>query len=94
VLRRRDQIISAQRTRYARTNQKYGIELPHTVEHALAIDHEMGTTYWIDAIRKEMGTKNPAFKLLPENEPLSVGYQKIPFHMVFDIKMDFTQMHD
>lgn len=91
VLRRRNRIIAAQKTRYARTNQKFGIELPHTVKRALEIDRETGTTFWIDAIKKEMGTTHPAFKFLAAGSPLPVGYQKIPIHMVFDIKMDFTR---
>jgi hypothetical protein len=54
------------RKRYFRTNQKYGIELPHTVERALQIDKETGTTFWQDALKKEMNTVMVAFKILEE----------------------------
>jgi hypothetical protein len=43
--RRARRILKAMRKRYFRTNQKYGIELPHTVERALHIDKETGTTF-------------------------------------------------
>jgi hypothetical protein len=35
-------------------NQKFGIDTPRTVEEALRIDKETNTTYWADAIEKEM----------------------------------------
>ena len=44
------------KTRYHRTTQKFGIELPKTVKRALEIDEETGTTFWRDALQKEMGT--------------------------------------
>jgi hypothetical protein len=31
-----------------------------------------------------------AFKFMESPEKLSPGYNKIPLHMIFDIKMDFT----
>jgi hypothetical protein len=66
VLRRRDCIIKAVKTRYQRCEQKFGLELPKTVKQALEIDEETGTTYWRDAIRKEMRTVFPAFEFLDE----------------------------
>ena len=42
--------------KYWRTTKKYGIQLPqpHSVEEALRIDEITGTTYWRDAIEKEL----------------------------------------
>ena len=91
VLRRRNRIISAAKTKYARTDQKFGIELPHTVQRALEIDRETGTTFWTDALKKEMKTVFPAFEFLEDGSVAPVGYQKIPCHIVFDIKMDLTR---
>ena len=54
TLRRRNRILKAMKKRYHRTAQKFGIELPKTVKRALEIDEETGTTYWRDAISKEM----------------------------------------
>jgi hypothetical protein len=90
VLRRRDRIIKAVKSRYQRREQKFGIELPKTVKRALEIDEETGTTFWRDAIQKEMKTVFPAFEFLDESAVKPIGYQQIPCHVVFDIKMDFT----
>jgi Reverse transcriptase (RNA-dependent DNA polymerase) len=48
-------------------------------------------TFWIDAIRKEMKTVTPAFRFLDEGATPPVGHQRIPCHLIFDIKMDFTR---
>jgi hypothetical protein len=44
VLRKHDRIIKQAKTRYMRTDQKFGLELPKTVKRALEIDAETGTT--------------------------------------------------
>jgi Reverse transcriptase (RNA-dependent DNA polymerase) len=90
VLRRRDRIIKAVKARYQRCEQKFGLELPKTVKRALEIDEETGTTYWRDAIHKEMKTVFPAFEFLDEGAGKPICYQQITCHLVFDIKMDFT----
>ncbi len=61
VLKKRKRILSAMKRRYFRTHTKFGIELPKTVERALEIDKETGTTFWADAIAKEMKTVFVAF---------------------------------
>ena len=51
-----------------------------------------GNTLWAAYIAKEMKNICVAFKILADNESVPIGYQKIPCHMVFDIKMDdFTR---
>ena len=58
---------------------------------ALALDKKNGNTLWADAITKEL-KNHVAFKILPDGQPAPIGHQKIPGHMVFDIKMeDFRQ---
>ena len=95
VLRQRDRVIRAVtatgQTKYQRREQRFGLELPKTVERALEIDKETNTTLWKDAIRKEMNAVSVAFEVLPEGLPRPIGYQQIPCHMIFDIKMDFTR---
>ena len=66
-------------------------KMPKTFKEALAIDARMGTMYWRDAINKEMKNVFPAFKILDEGVGKPVGYEPIPCHMVFDVKMDFTR---
>ena len=87
TLRRRDRIISKVKSRYWKRTHKYGVELPKSVEQALAIDRKTGTDLWKKAIEKEMRNVMPAFEFDP-GDKIRPGYKKITCHMVFDIKMD------
>ena len=91
TLKKRDRILKAMKKRYFRTTQKYGIEMPHSVARALEIDKETGTTYWRDALEKEMKTVMVAFDFQPEGSSQPVGFGKIPCHVVFDIKAGTLQ---
>ena len=82
LLRRRNRILKAMKTRYHRTTQKFGIELPKTVKRALEIDEETGTTFWQDALQKEMGTVMKAFDILPEGSKQPQGREFIKCHVV------------
>ena len=91
VLKKRDRIISAvarRSARYLKRTHKFGIELPKTVKEALALDRKNGNTLWADGIAKEMNEVHKAFDILPDGATAPVGYQKIPCHMVFDVKME------
>ena len=91
TIKKRDRIIKANYTRYVKRTHKFGIKMPKTVERALEIDKETGTTFWRDAIAKEMRTVMPAFKFCGEGASQPVGYTAISGHVVFDVKMDFTR---
>ena len=95
VLRKHDQIISLvhrRTTRYLKRTHKFGIEIPKTVKEALALDRKNGNTLWADAIAKKMKEVCIAFNILPDGRSVPIGYQKIPCHMIFDVKMeDFQQ---
>jgi hypothetical protein len=67
---------------------KFGIELPKTIKEALELDKKNGNTFWADAIAKEMKHVRVAFKILLAGQSVPIGYQKIPCHMIFDIKME------
>ncbi len=67
---------------------KFGIELPKTVNEAIELDKKNGNTFWADAIAKEMKDVHVAFKILLNGQSVPIGYQKIPCHMIFDIKME------
>jgi hypothetical protein len=58
------------------------------VQEALTFDKECGTTFWKDAIQKEMLNVMPAFQILEEAESVPVGYKHIDCHMIFDIKLE------
>ncbi len=71
---------------------KFGIEVPKTVKEALDLYRKNGNTLWVDAIAKEMKEVCIAFNILPDGHSAPIGYQKIPCHMIFDMKMeDFRQ---
>jgi hypothetical protein len=91
VLRKRDRIISAvakRSARFLKQTHKFGIEIPRTVKGDLELDRHNGNTLWADAIAKEMAKVRKAFDILPDGKTAPVGYQKIPCHMIFDIKME------
>lgn len=92
TIKKRDRIIKAQKSRYSRTTRKFGIEIPKTVEEALALDAKNGNTFWMDAIRKEMEKVRVAFRITEDMGTNPVpGHTPIKCHLIFDMKMDFTR---
>ena len=69
----RDQYIFKAKTRYWKRTHKYGIELPKSVQEALKIDQRTGTTFWRDALAKEMKNVMIAFEF-------TEGCKQPPFH--------------
>jgi hypothetical protein len=66
--------------------------VPKTVKKALDFNRKNGNTFSSHAIAKEMKEACIAFNILPDRHVASNGYQRIPCHMVFDVKMeDFEQ---
>ena len=74
-----------------KTTQNYGIKIPTSVTHALAIDDKNGNTFWKDALAKEMTEVGIAFELLEEGQGVPTGWKKVTGHLVWDVKMDFTR---
>jgi hypothetical protein len=72
VLRKRNRIIAKVKKRYWRLTHKFGIRLPKTVEEAIQIDRETNTTYWTDAIKKEMERVGVAFEFIDNWTPEQV----------------------
>ena len=100
VLRKRNRIISKLKSKYWKTTHKFGIEVPRSVEQALAIDEQTGTDHWRKALNKEMSRVKVSWKAHDGHTPEQVrkgeakdliGYQEIKCHLIFDIKMDFTR---
>jgi hypothetical protein len=91
TLKLRRTFIKSTRKSHLKCSHKFGIGLPKTVEEALEIAKQTKTTFWHDAIHKEMKNNRLAFKVLEEEERVPVGYKWIKCHMIFDIKMDFTR---
>ena len=78
-------------SRYHKRYEKFGLELPKTVKHALEINRTTGTDFWRQAIIKEMGNIDPCIDLIPEGKDPPPGYEFSCTNIVFDIKMDFTR---
>jgi hypothetical protein len=62
--------------------------VPKTIKEALELDKTNGNTFWADANAKEMKDVRVAFKILLDGQSVPIGYQKIPCHVIFDIKME------
>jgi hypothetical protein len=77
-----------QNPHYLKWTHNCGVELPKTINEALALDRKNGNTFWADAIAKEMKYVHVAFKILLDGQSAPIFYQKIPCHMIFDIKME------
>ena len=90
TLKKRDRIIAAVKHRMVKKAFKYGHEVPSTVSEAYNLDKKHNNTRWRDAIAKEMKNVRVAFKILEKNENIPPGFEFVPCHMVFDVKMDGT----
>ena len=55
-------IIAKVKSWYWKTNHKYGVRLPHSLQEALQINKETGTDFWWQAIQKEMKKVMMAFE--------------------------------
>ncbi len=91
VLKKCDWIISQvckRTTRYFKRTHKFDMKVPKTVKEVLDLDRKNGNTLWADAITKEMKEVHIAFNILPDGHSVPIGYQKIPCHMIFDMKME------
>ena len=91
TLRKRDVILSAVRKRIRKTNRKYGIEIPTSVEHAYELDRKNGNTLWRDALKLEMYNVGVAFEILEDGKQAPIGWRKVTGHLIWDLKMDFTR---
>ena len=61
--------------------------------HAEQLDKESGNTMWADAIKKELAEIDECdvFKPLPSGVKAPIGYKRIPYHFVFDVKFDLRR---
>ena len=54
-------------------------------------DRTNNNTMWRDALMKEMYNVSVAFELLDEGQKAPAGWHKVTGHLIWDVKMDFTQ---
>lgn len=69
---------------------KYGFQVPRNHEEAVKIDEKNGNTKWQDSEKLEIQQllDYSSFESLGLGAPTPEGYQKIPCHMVYDVKFD------
>jgi hypothetical protein len=91
TLRKRDVILSKIKGWIRKTTQKYGIELPTNIDHAMRLDKDNGNSLWRDALDLEMLNIGVAFEVLEENQKAPPGWTKVTGHLIWDLKMDFTR---
>ena len=91
TLKKRNAIISAMKVRLRKTAQKYRIEIPTSVDHAMEIDRKNRNTMWKDALALEMFNVGVAFEILEEGQKAPPGWNKASRHLIWDVKMDFTR---
>jgi hypothetical protein len=91
TLKKKRSFIKSTKSTYSQCTHKFGIKIPRTVQEALAIDQQTGTTHWYNVIQKEMMNNKAAFQFLDDNERVPVGHKWIKCHKIFDMKMEFTR---
>ena len=90
-IKRKNKLIKQVRHRLVKKIFKFGIKIPNSVEEALSLDQENGNDLWKRAIEKGIGNARVAFQLLEEGEKVPVGSKEIPYHFIFDVKLDLTR---
>ena len=89
MLRKANRWIRAAR-RWKKNNcNKFGIDIPRNVAHALELDRKNGNNLWRDAISAEIGTlmDMKVFRILEPGATASSDYKMIPMWNIFDVKM-------
>jgi hypothetical protein len=77
-------------TSLAGIKYKLGIQVPKEIKNEIDLDQKNGNQLWQEAINTELKqlTDYQTFIVLDSAEDIPTGYQKIPYHMVFDVKYD------
>ncbi len=74
------------------TKYKFGVEVPHSVRHAIQLDTMNGDSLWRQAMETELRQINEyeTFREM-ELKDIPIGYKKIPYQMIFDVKFDLRR---
>jgi hypothetical protein len=69
---------------------KFDIQVPRGIKNAINLDKKNGNQLWQEAIKTylKLLTNYQTFIVLDSGEDIPTGYQKIPYHMVFDVKYE------
>jgi len=93
VIRKRDRLINKVVHRTCKSNMKFGIVIPRTVDEAYELVRKSGNSFWRDSIKKEMDSVNAynTFHVMDDDERMPPGFQEITCHMVFTVKFDLRR---
>jgi hypothetical protein len=74
-------------------NYKFGIQVPKGIKNAISLDKKNKNNLWQEAIETELKllTDYETFIIHDSGEDISKEYQKIAYHIVFDVKYDLRQ---
>jgi hypothetical protein len=69
---------------------KFAIQVHKGIKTAINLDKKNGNQLWQETIKTELKqlTDYQTFMVLDSVEDIPTGYQKIPYHIVFDVKYD------
>ena len=91
VLKKCNAIIASIKHCIRKTMHKYGVEISNNVEHAMELDRTNDNTMWRDVLTKEMHNVSVAFEVLDKGQKAPTGWHEVTGHLIWDVKMDFTQ---
>jgi hypothetical protein len=69
-------------------NYCFGIQIPRGIKNTIQLDRKNGNNLWQEAIKTELKlcTDYCTFIVLVSGEAVPSAYQKISYHIVFDLK--------
>ena len=69
---------------------KFGVKVPRSPKHALELDKKEAKKLWEQSIITELTQilDYETFRVIPDGEPTPLGYRRIPYHIIFDVKVD------
>jgi hypothetical protein len=75
---------------YPGIKYNFGIQVSKAIKNAIDLDKKNGNQLCKEASKTELKqlTDYQTFIVLDSGEDIPTGYQKIPYHMVFDVKYD------
>jgi len=81
---------SKQQQRRDAAHYKFGVQIPHSYNKALALNKANGNTLWQDAVvaEREALDDNKTYHSIGKGAAILKGYHNIPVHFVFDCKED------
>ena len=72
---------------------KFGEEIARSQKHSLILDQANGNNQWKEATDTELKqiSNYNTFTILEPGEATPSGYQRIPYHIIFDVKFDLRK---